>query len=265
MFENQQIFRFQDGFLTLVNDPTGEVSLAVADSWLVDDGKSLGAKAHFDRFANWVRESSTISDEEIAAFIAAVREKLPTEGKWFPRLELHSANVAPNQLFLRLREAPELQKTITLWTYPDPDPRTNPKIKGPDLSLCQQMRRKAAIHGADEAVILSSGGFVAEGALSSLVWWRDDVLCAPGDDIPWLPSVTREVVLATAAQMGKKIRFESVQPADLVGLEIWALSSLHGIRVVTEWVDLGGPVGKGEHFDGFQKRLRLIQERLRQD
>jgi branched-subunit amino acid aminotransferase/4-amino-4-deoxychorismate lyase len=265
LFENQKIYRFQDGSLHLVNEPTGEVSLAVADSWLVDEGRSLGAKAHFDRFANWVRESSTISDGEIAAFIQAVRETMPTEGKWFPRLELHSAAEAPNQLFLRLRKSPELQNTITLWTYPEADPRTNPQIKGPDLSLCQQMRRKATIHGADEAVILNSDGYIAEGALSSLVWWRDDALCAPGDDIAWLPSVTRELVLETAAQMGKKIRFESARPADLVGLEIWALSSLHGIRVVTDWLELGGPVGKARHYDSFQKRLRLIQESLRQD
>lgn len=265
MYENQQIYRFQNGSLNLISDPTGEVSLAVADSWLVDDGRSLGAKAHFERFTNWVRESSNIPDGEIEAFIEAVREKIPTEGKWFPRLELHSAAEAPNQLFLRLREAPELQNTITLWTYPEPDPRVNPQIKGPDLSLCQQMRRKATIHGADEAVILNSDGYIAEGALSALVWWRGDVLCAPGDDIAWLPSVTRELVMATAHQMGKKVRFESARPADLVGLEIWALSSLHCIRVVTDWLELGGPVGKPQHFESFQKRLRLIHERLRQD
>ncbi len=263
MYENEQVFRFENGSLSLVNDPTGEASLAVADSWLVDEGRSLGANAHFDRFSQWVRECSTVSDFEIADFISVVRNKIPVGGKWFPRLELHSETVASNQLFLRLRESPELQKTITLWTYPEPDPRTNPMIKGPDLSLCQQMRRKAAIHGAGEAVILNQAGFVAEGALSSLVWWRDDVLCAPGDDIAWLPSITRDLVLATASQMGKRVRFESARPADLVGLEIWALSSLHGIRVVTDWVDLGGPVGKPKHYEAFQKRLRLMQESIR--
>ena len=262
MYENEQVFRFQNGSLSLVSDPTGEASLAVADSWLVEEGRSLGANAHFERFSDWVRQSSTVSDDEISAFISAVRSKIPVEGKWFPRLELHSETEAPNQLFLRLRESPELQKTITLWTYPETDPRTNPKIKGPDLSLCQQMRRRAAIHGADEAVLLNSEGFVAEGALSSLIWWRDDVLCAPGDNIAWLPSVTRDLVLATANQMGKKIRFEAARPADLVGLEIWALSSLHGIRAVTEWVNLGGPVGKPEHYEAFQKRLRLMQESI---
>jgi len=263
LYENEQVFRFENGSLSLVSDPTGEASLAVADSWLVDEGRSLGASAHFERFSQWVRESSAVSDTEIAAFIQAVRNKIPVEGKWFPRLELHSEAVASNQLFLRLRESPELQKTIALWTYPEPDPRTNPMIKGPDLSLCQQMRRKAAIHGAGEAVILNRAGYVAEGALSSLVWWRGDVLCAPGDDIAWLPSITRDFVLATAGQMGKKIRLESVSPADLVGLEIWALSSLHGIRVVTDWLELGGPVGKPQNYEAFQKRLRLMQESIR--
>jgi len=263
LYENEQVFRFENGSLSLVSDPTGEASLAVADSWLVDEGRSLGASAHFERFSQWIRESSAVSDTEIAAFIQAVRNKIPVEGKWFPRLELHSETVASNQLFLRLRESPELQKTIALWTYPEPDPRTNPMIKGPDLSLCQQMRRKAAIHGAGEAVILNRAGYVAEGALSSLVWWRGDVLCAPGDDIAWLPSITRDFVLATAGQMGKKIRLESVSPADLVGLEIWALSSLHGIRVVTDWLELGGPVGKPQNYEAFQKRLRLMQESIR--
>ena len=262
MNQNQQIYRFQAGALSLVNEPTGEASLAVADSWLVEDGRSLGAQAHFDRFSSWVRESSNISKAELDAFIEAVREMMPNQGKWFPRLELHSESSAPNQLFFRLREAPELQTTISLWTYPDPDPRLNPKIKGPDLSLCQQMRRKATIHGADEAVLLNAQGYVAEGALSSLVWWREDELCAPGDDIAWLPSVTRDIVLAIASQMGKKIRFEAAKPADLVGLEIWALSSLHGIRVVTDWLELGGPVGRPAHYESFQKRLRLLQENI---
>lgn len=260
MNENQEIYRFQSGSLSLVHETTGEVSLAVADSWLVEDGRSLGATAHFNRFSAWVRESSSISEAELSAFIQAVREKMPTTGKWFPRLELHSATEAPNQLFLRLRPAPELATTITLWTYPEPDPRLNAHIKGPDLSLCQQMRRRATIHGADEAVILNEAGFIAEGALSALVWWRDDVLCAPGNDIVWLPSVTRDIVISVAQQMGKRIKFENAKPEDLVGLEVWALSSLHGIRVATDWVELGGPLAKPTHYDSFHKRLRLLQE-----
>jgi branched-subunit amino acid aminotransferase/4-amino-4-deoxychorismate lyase len=121
-----------------------------------------------------------------------------------------------------------------------------------------QMRRNAKMHGADEAVILDSAGFVLEGALSALVWWRGDVLCSSSDDLHWLPSVTRQEIFSVAEQMGHKTRTERVRPADLVGLEIWALSSLQGIRVVSDWIGLGGPVGKPKHFDAYSKRLRML-------
>jgi branched-subunit amino acid aminotransferase/4-amino-4-deoxychorismate lyase len=156
-----------------------------------------------------------------------------------------------------MREAPELQARISLWTFNEPDPRVSPTVKGPDLSLGMQMRRAAQMHGADEAVILTADGYIAEGALSSIVWFRDDVLCAPGNDIPWLPSITRNEVFAIAESMGLQTRTEKVKPADLVDLEIWVLSSLHGIRAVDDWVDLGGPVGTPRHLDAFNKRLRM--------
>jgi hypothetical protein len=31
---------------------------------------------------------------------------------------------------------------------------------------------------------------------------------------------------------------------------------------VTDWVDLGGPVGKPTHFDAFSKRLRLLSSAI---
>ena len=114
------------------------------------------------------------------------------------------------------------------------------------------------LHGADEAVILNTDGYILEGALSAIVWFRDDVLCAPGNDLDWIPSITRKEVFAIAEQMGLQTRTEKVKPADLVDLEIWGLSSLHGIRPVDEWVDLGGPVGQPRHLEAFNKRLRML-------
>jgi branched-subunit amino acid aminotransferase/4-amino-4-deoxychorismate lyase len=163
---------------------------------------------------------------------------------------------------MRLRAAPEALGAATIWTLPEPDPRSNPAIKGPDLSLGQQLRRKAKIQGADEAILLNESGNIAEGALSSLVWWRGDVLCAPGDSIAWLPSVTREVVLEIAKQSGFEVRFEEATPQSLIGCEVWLLSALNGIRVVSQWVDLGGELAKPTHFEGFAKRLRLFTEQL---
>ena len=259
MTDEAQFFCFRDNSLVLITEgQQTEVQLEVADSWLVEDGRARSLDAHFERFALWVGEVSPACSPSLPEFFEAVKEKIPGTGRWFPRIEFHAEAEAPHHLFLRLRKAPDQLGDVILWTLPDPDPRQNPSVKGPDLSLGMQMRRNAKMHGADEAVILSESGYVLEGALSSLVWWRGDVLCSSSDDLPWLPSVTRNEIFGIANQMGFATRAERVKPADLIGLEIWALSSLQGIRVVSEWVDLGGPVGKPSHFDAFSKRLRML-------
>lgn len=271
MPENE-FFRFDGTTLIPCSDSVSEVRLAAADSWLIEDGKARAIEEHFARFGGWVKRFAPQLYPDLAAFFAAVTAAIPLTGRWFPRIELHLApetkpgiptDAAQPVLFLRLREAPAALTDIVLWTLDEPDPRSLPLVKGPDLSLGMQIRRKAILHNADEAVILSPSGFLEEGALTSIVWWRGDTLCAPDDSVPWLPSVTRKAVFAVARDMGFQTKTERVKPADLVGLEIWALSSLHGIRPVTDWVNLGSPVGAIKHYESFQKRLRLLSRQIR--
>lgn len=264
MPEFGEFFCFEGGrLISRIGDAGVEVKLAVADSWLVEDGKVRDLEAHFSRFERWVTKVDQVSASQLPEFFEAVRLAIPMQGRWFPRIELHAEAESGSRLYLRLREAPALTTTAVLWTNPEADPRCNPSVKGPDLSLGMQMRRAAQMHGADEAVILNSEGFVAEGALSSLVWWRDDVLCAPGSDIQWLESVTREKVFAIAKSMGLQTNFEAAKPENLAGLEIWSLSSLQGIRLVTDWIDLNSRVGQPKYFDSFAKRLRLLSGAIR--
>ena len=262
-----RFLRFDSGALVTCNDAVDEVCLAAADSWLVEEGRSRSLQAHFDRFAAWAIAADPQIANSLELFFEQVKQAIPLSGRWFPRIELHLPNRAelPTRpsLYLRLRQAPEQLDDITLWTLDEPDPRVSPTVKGPDLSLGFQLRRKAIVHNAEEAVLLSADGIVEEGALSALVWWRGDVLCAPDHSVPWLDSVTRQEVFALATGMGFKTRLERVRPADLVGLEIWALSSLHGIRLVTDWVNLGSPVGTARHIDAFQKRMRMLAAQIR--
>ncbi len=258
MSDNAKFFRFESDALIEQSESTGEPQLAAADSWLVIDGKAHSIERHFERFAAWVNDSAPELTEDLPTFFEAVKTTLGAPGRWFPRLELHTEGDKGAQLFLRLREAPDQLGPIKLWTYPQTDPRQFPLVKGPDLSLCLQMRRNAQMHGADEAVITDSRGNILEGALSSIVWWQGDVLCAPGDELPWLDSITRREVFSIAEQMGLKTRLKTAKPADLVGLEVWALSSLQGIRVASEWVGLGAPLGTAKHFDSFERRLRML-------
>lgn len=250
---------YRNGQLVLIEvDDNPDVSLAAADSWLVDEGRVRSLAHHEARFRKAIDQVAPDHAYLLDDFLEQVRKLLPRTGRWFPRIEYHLDENTDSHLRLRLRSAPETTPTVTLWTLDEPDPRVRPTIKGPDLSLGQQLRRRANLHGAEEAVLLTSEGFISECALSALVWWRGDVLCAPGDEVPWLESITRNEVFALASQAGYATQTELAKPADLDGLEIWVLSSLQGIRVVTGWDALPSGPAAPVHADTFRKRLRLL-------
>lgn len=255
-------YRYEQGELRPLMEPTGDNQLAVADSWLVTDGKVRSLEAHFDRFANWVLKIEPDLVKELSGFFAEVSRLLPREGRWFPRMEYHAEEALGKRLFLRLREAPVAMESVTLFSYPEPDPRHKPHVKGPDLSLCQQLRRLANMNGADEAVITDENGFVAEGALSALVWWRGDTLCSSNNQTNWLPSITRQEVFQIAEQIGILYQLENSRPGDIAKLPIWALSSLNGIMPVRAWVGLNDSCPQSHHLDAFNKRLRLLSRQV---
>ncbi|MEY2945470.1 MAG: hypothetical protein RL243_212 [Actinomycetota bacterium] len=260
--QESEFYRFSAGELMPCRDSVSEIRLAAADSFLVDSGRVRSFEAHCERFAQWVIVTSPQLAEALPTYFKLAKALIPITGRWFPRFELHLASPADgpdvDSLYLRLRTAPEQLGDAVLWTLDEVDPRLNPTVKGPDLSLCMQLRRKAQLHGADEAVLLDANGYLSEGALSSLVWWNGDVLCAPNEQTHWLRSITRDEVFGIAQAIGYQTRLEHVRPADLVGAEIWVLSSLQGIRAVSSWKNLGSPVGAASHLEQFQKRLRML-------
>jgi hypothetical protein len=201
------------------------VSVEVADSWLVVDGHSRGLDRHRERFTG-----SCPDPGRAGAFFEAALGLIPATGRWFPRVELHSGAFR-----LWLRPAPPISPTVSLWVPDRPDARVHPSVKGPDLFALSALRAEAAEFGAGEAVLLSPDGWVLEGALSALMWWREDLLCTSPDGPDLLPSVTRRLVLSAAERRGQPVRFERVRPEELIGLECWSMSALHGIRAVTGW------------------------------
>ena len=256
-----QFYLFKDGILEAESAPADqEVGLAVADSFLVADGLMIAKELHEERFRNGITKVAPSYLDALDSFFEAAYALIPRVGRWFPRFELHLGSQSPDQLYLRIRTAPEQLGEATLWTLPEPDPRVDPSIKGPDLSLGQQLRRKANMQGADEAVLTNPDGYLLEGALSAIVWWRGDVLCAPGDSLRWLPSVTRQVIIDIAKHSGLEVRFETCKPADLDGCEIWILSALHGIRPVTNWIGESISPGEPKHQEAFSKRMSLLRE-----
>jgi branched-subunit amino acid aminotransferase/4-amino-4-deoxychorismate lyase len=220
----------------------------IADSFLVDGGRVRGLELHRDRFAR----SCGIP---VDSFWTEMLAQLPRAGRWFPRLELVSGSREPA---MRLRPAPAIGGSVRVLLHTGPDPRTQPRMKGPDLAMLGRLRSAAAeSHDADEVLLTTDSGEVLEGAYASLLWWESDTLCLPPQDLPLLPSVTVQLLRRLAARLGVPVAERSRTLADLAGCEAWMVSALHGIRPVTTWLN-GPPAGPANRATDWQSALESL-------
>ena len=235
----------------------GPGTVRIADSWLVADGQVRAFGAHTRRFSAACAERFGIDPGPTQDFMRAVAGRLPTAGRWFPRVELvFDAGTPHFQLWIR--PAPPPGRTVRLWLPAEPDGRTFPGVKGPDLDWLARQRAAAVAAGADEAVLLSRSGRVLEGATTSILWWRGDELCAPPEDAGVLPGVTRLILLDLAASIGAAVGFRCPRPDELAGLEVWAVNALHGIRPVTGWAGADIEPGPAHRAARWQRSLEEL-------
>ena len=134
----ERIYRWHDDTMVPLDycDMTN-ATITVADSWLVTDGRVLALGVHRDRFLSGF-EGDTRSATHAERFWDVAMGLIPSEGEWFPRVELQDRSGAP-LLVLRVRSAPELTRSVVVQTWPD-DPRTVPQTKGPDLDAMVRIR-----------------------------------------------------------------------------------------------------------------------------
>jgi branched-subunit amino acid aminotransferase/4-amino-4-deoxychorismate lyase len=234
-----------------VPDAFGEVR--VADSWLVSDGNVLGLSLHRDRFLRSAGLQGHSAD--LSPFWDAAVAALPRSGDWFPRVDLRAGTGGAPELLLHLRAAPARSASVVVASHEGADPRRTPAIKGPDLERLGELRAAAAQRGAGEVVITAEDGSVIEGCYSAMLWWRGDALCTPGAELSRVDSVTARSVLTLAAALGVDVLHERRTPAELDGLEVWAVNAAQAIRIVREWQD--GPALAAE-----PGRLALWRTRL---
>jgi branched-subunit amino acid aminotransferase/4-amino-4-deoxychorismate lyase len=58
--------------------------------------------------------------------------------------------------------------------------------------------------GVDDALLLTPGGFVAEAAIWSVLWWEDGQLCGPAFDLGVLPGVGRARLTELVGQVQER-------------------------------------------------------------
>jgi branched-subunit amino acid aminotransferase/4-amino-4-deoxychorismate lyase len=76
-------------------------------------------------------------------------------------------------------------------------------------------RLEADEAGADEAILLSAEGWVAEGTVSNVFWRSGDGLRTPDLSVGILPGVTRTVVLEVCERLGVRVEEGRWPPDDL--------------------------------------------------
>jgi branched-chain amino acid aminotransferase len=95
-------------------------------------------------------------------------------------------------------------------------------------------RREAARAGADDAILLSAEGFLAEGPTWNLFWRRGDTLFTPAVDVGILAGITRALVLSLAPQLGLAVEEGAFRADALSGAdEIFASLTSLGVVSIT--------------------------------
>ena len=90
---------------------------------------------------------------------------------------------------------------------------------------------EAKAAGADDAVLLTEGGQVAECAIWGIFWWDGNRLCAPALELGVLPGVAR----ARLAELAGEISERKVTPAGIEGRSFFVANSVRGVVPVASF------------------------------
>jgi 4-amino-4-deoxychorismate lyase len=119
-----------------------------------------------------------------------------------------------------------------------------PGVKSTSYAVNMAAQREARRRGADDALFLSSERIVLEGPTSNIWFLQGEVLCTPALDLGILAGVTRDTLLAAAAEHGIAVEQDAFAVERLAGArEIFTSSSVREVMPVT--VLDGVPVGDG--------------------
>lgn len=119
--------------------------------------------------------------------------------------------------------------------------------------------RRAQMAGADDALLVSTGGVVLEGPTFSIGWVVEGRLETPALGLGILDSITRRVVLDLASESGLPVTEGEFSLADLLRAgEVMAWSTVKEVTPVVEVDGVAFPVGPmtselGHSFRRFQE------------
>jgi D-alanine transaminase len=123
------------------------------------------------------------------------------------------------------------------------------------------LRQTATDQDCDEAILIQDG-YATEGTASSLFIVHGGIIMTPPKSTELLPSITRDVLLELAAQLGLPLREERIPEAELhAAEEVWLASSTREVYAITE-LD-GHRIGSGKPGPHWRRMYDAFQEAKR--
>jgi branched-chain amino acid aminotransferase len=165
-------------------------------------------------------------------------------------------NPAPRRLYASGFNA------ILARTRRNPRSALDPRIKSANFLNSILAKREAEAAGAEEAILLSMDGWLTEGSISNLFFYRNGTLYTPSSQAGILEGITRRVVLELADQAGIRTVEGRFRPGELLRAEeafltntSWEIAPLTAIG--KKKIGTGRPGGITRRLAGlFRQRVR---------
>jgi branched-chain amino acid aminotransferase len=202
--------------------PAREATIPIADrGFLLGDAVFETARLHQRRY---FRLEAHL--ERLAASAAMLRIPLPPAGEIAGiahelarrndaveasfRVTATRAGAAPAALVATLQPLPDDWRerarlgwrVATAGVRRPPDSAVPARLKSVGRPYALLARLEAADAGVDDALLLTTDGFVAEGPTWNVAWIREGTLFTPATELGVLPGITRGILLELAAQAG---------------------------------------------------------------
>lgn len=144
--------------------------------------------------------------------------------------------------------------------YPHDVAQTSPWLLAGAKTLSYAVNRaafrEAARRGADDALFVSSDGYLLEGAVSNLVLLTGKRMTTPRTDLGILEGTTQHDIFGWAETEGYSCSYELLTPADLAGADAaWLVSSVRHAAAVRSVDGVDRPVNR-EVSDAINGYLR---------
>ena len=102
------------------------------------------------------------------------------------------------------------------------------RLKTTHRETFERARAEAVRRGANEAVLLTADGLLAEGTITAVTFW-DGALCLPDLALGILPSIGRARLIALAREAGMAVRTGNWTRGDWVGKPLLLVNSVRGM------------------------------------